>query len=326
MTSTLLGADIRGFYAALGVELHARATLEAAVRCFADPAAHAHADRDASCSVNLETGAWHCWGCGAKGGAYDAARELDLSPRQAMDLLIRYRLAEPRTSGRAGHPAAPLTGRPAPARVRPPARMSITPQDVTRWKDALLRQPWPLRQLRPAQRRLWQRQIATELDLGWDRGRVTIPIRGDNGELQGVLRYRPQHGDGRKMLAAPGSRLALIPHPAHDPSPWLLLVEGPPDMIAGRSRGLPAVAVPGDYAWEPPWAQMLAGRRVAIAMDCDRQGRAAAERIAADLRATSRAVEVVDVAPHLSNGYDLTDWLDQHRDLPPGTLRSLFAP
>jgi hypothetical protein len=33
-----------------------------------------------------------------------------------------------------------------------------------------------------------------------------------------------------------------------------VLTEGPPDMISARSRGLPAVAIPGDHAWESTWA------------------------------------------------------------------------
>ena len=73
MSGTLPGADVRGFYRALGVELPGWAKREAPVACFADPDAHAHGDRDPSCSVNVESGAWHCWGCGAAGGAYDAA-------------------------------------------------------------------------------------------------------------------------------------------------------------------------------------------------------------------------------------------------------------
>ena len=73
MTQTLPGADIRGYYAGLGVTLPARATDNANVRCFADPIAHRHGDRNPSCSVNLTTGAWNCHGCGAKGGAFDAA-------------------------------------------------------------------------------------------------------------------------------------------------------------------------------------------------------------------------------------------------------------
>jgi hypothetical protein len=327
MSSTLPGADVRGFYEALGIELPDWTTVEASVRCFADPAAHAHDDRNPSCSLNLKTGAWHCWGCGAKGGAYDAARELDFSPREAMDLLIHYQLAERRTAGGGRRRTAPQRAtRSAPARKRPAPRLAVSQRDIACWKHALLRHPWPLAQLRPEHRRLWQRKVADELDLGWDRGRVTIPIRDADKGLQGVLRYRPRPGGGPKMLAMSGSRLGPIPHPSQEPSAWLLLVEGPPDLIAGRSRGLPAIAIPGDYAWDRGWAQLFAGRRVAIAMDCDRQGRAAAQRITADLQATSQAVHVADVAPHLGDGYDLTDWLDHHLDLSPSTLRALFEP
>ncbi|MGZ4250644.1 MAG: toprim domain-containing protein [Solirubrobacteraceae bacterium] len=110
------------------------------------------------------------------------------------------------------------------------------------------------------------------------------------------------------MLANAGSRLGLVPHPATETSPRILLVEGPPDMIAARSRGLPAIAVPGDHAWQRQWGLLLRGRYVTVIMDADGQGRAAAERIAIDLREHTHT-RVVDVAPDKSDGYDLTDWL-----------------
>ena len=332
MTSTLPGADIRGFYDALGVELAGWATGEASVRCFADPAAHAHDDRDPSCSVSLVHGAWHCWGCGAEGGAYDAALELGRSPREAMDLLISFGIAE-RRSGRGGS-GAPEPRRPrrgssglVPRTLRPsPPQLAVDQRDVIRWKRTLLRRAWPTTQLRDQHRRLWRRSVADDLDLGWDRGRLTIPIRDDRGNVRGVLRYRPRHRETPKMLAVPGSRLGLIPHPSTEASPWVLLAEGPPDVIAARSRGLPAIAVPGDHAWEPAWASALSGKGVVIAMDCDPQGRAAAERIASDLAGIAASVTTADVAPHLDNGYDLTDWLDQHRHLHAATVRALFEP
>ena len=65
--------DVRAFYKALGIELPGWPKLEAPVRCFAQPDAHNHSDRSPSCSVNLASGAWNCHGCGAHGGAYDAA-------------------------------------------------------------------------------------------------------------------------------------------------------------------------------------------------------------------------------------------------------------
>ena len=57
--ATLPGADIRGYYTALGIDLPAWAQEQASVRCFADPDLHQHEDRNPSCSVNLTTGAFN---------------------------------------------------------------------------------------------------------------------------------------------------------------------------------------------------------------------------------------------------------------------------
>jgi DNA primase len=67
-------------------------------------------------------------------------------------------------------------------------------------------------------------------------------------------------------------------------------------MISARSRGLPAIAIPGDDAWEAGWAQLLAGRHVVIVFDCDRAGRDAAARIAADLKGAGVRGSVIDLA------------------------------
>lgn len=144
MTSTIPGADIRGYYRALGVELPEWAIREASVRCFIDPAAHARDDRRPSCSVNLESGAYHCWGCGAKGGAYDAAIEFPkLSPREAVDLMIEFGFTERRA-------ADASAGRPRPAAR--PARQ----QD----QSAAKRGAECELQATDAQVRSWQEQLA----------------------------------------------------------------------------------------------------------------------------------------------------------------------
>ena len=88
--------DVRGFYAALGIDLPDRALRNAASRCFAAPESHANADRSPSCSINLASGVWKCHGCGAHGGPYDAALVAGRTPRSAMTLLIEHGLAEPR--------------------------------------------------------------------------------------------------------------------------------------------------------------------------------------------------------------------------------------
>ena len=97
MTQTLACADIRGYYAALGIQIPGWARTEASIRCFAGADAHQRGDRDPSCSVNLEHGAWHCHACGASGGAFDAATKRGYSDREAIDLMVAYGLTEYRT-------------------------------------------------------------------------------------------------------------------------------------------------------------------------------------------------------------------------------------
>ena len=242
MTSTLPAADIRGFYRALGVLLPEWATTEASVRCFANPGAHAREDRDPSCSVNLETGAWHCWGCGASGGAYDAAIAVGHTPASAMDLVIDYGLAERRSRSRSSARRPPRPPKPAPrtpAPEPPPRRLRVGEAEIARWKRALITQSWPVAQLRDEQRRLWQRQIVEEVDFGWERGRVIIPIRDAGGGVQGVLRYAPRRTRAPKMLAIAGTRLGLIPRP--EQHPWVLAVIATPVQLEGLSRS----SVPG---------------------------------------------------------------------------------
>ena len=299
--------DVRAFYAALGIELPAWAQRNATIRCFADPNAHAHADRDPSCSVSLDHGAWRCWACGAHGGAYDAALTCGHTPAAAMELLRRHRLADeappPPDAGPRRRRIAGL--KPAPRQDK--IVLAATESDVQAWHRALFSpdaEAW--RDLFRRQR-LWATPVMRELELGRDRDRITIPIRDGHDHLRGVLRYRVGAAID-KMLAVRGTQLGLIPHPAKEPSPRVVLVEGPPDMIAARSQGWPAIAVPGTHAWQTSWAQLLTGRDVIVLMDSDPAGRDAAQQIARDLNA-SASVRLVDLAPHRTDGYDLTDWL-----------------
>ncbi|MGO9900865.1 MAG: toprim domain-containing protein [Solirubrobacteraceae bacterium] len=323
--------DVRGFYARLGVELPQWASGEAAVSCFADPDAHKNQDRSKSCSVNLASGAWHCWGCGAKGGAYDAALARGLDSRHAFELKVAYGLAErdpkrPQPSARTGR----LAARSPRADVERPARepghaLAVSERDMDGWRADLERMRWPLRVMRSEHRALWKRETLLALGLGFHRGRVIFPIRDRDGRLEGVLRYAPTHEKAPKMLAAAGTTLALVPHPAADPSVDVLLVEGPPDMLAARCQGWSAFGIPGDDAWQPEWAQLLAGRRVTIVMDADQAGRTAAARIAADLVAVALEVRVADLHPGREDGTDLTDWLIANRDASASELRARLA-
>jgi hypothetical protein len=318
MTLTLPGADYRGFYERLGIQLPDIPRTNVSVRCFADPGTHRREDRNPSCSVNTLNGAWNCHACGARGGAFDAALKRGHDPRSAIELMIAYRLTEPRAQLRTArdlidpprHQPATPPGVGDGSIARRPLR--VTDRDIARWQTALSRRPRLVSRL--AVERGWRYETMRALELGVDRGRITVPVRDATGLLRGLLRYQPEHSARPKMLAAVGSRHGLIPHPAAERSSRVFLVEGPPDMIAARSRGLPAIAVPGDHAWRPVWARMLGGRHVTIVMDADKAGRAAAQRIAADLAEVADA-QIVDVGPGREDGYDLTDWLFERSSL-----------
>jgi hypothetical protein len=342
MTATPTGADVRSIYQALGIELPGWAHTEAPVRCFADPDAHQHQDRDASCSVNLASGAFNCHGCGAHGGAYDAAVISGRSPREAIDLMVAHGLTQRRP---ASHVSRQPSGAPARdtslaaasrAGVRNRATRRVTwarraaneqgvfavdGEEIDAWAEALAGNRELLDRLRAE--RGWDERVLRELQVGFDGERITIPIPDERaGVPQGLLRLRINASQRPKVLAVPGTRLALIPRPAPEQT-RVWLVEGPSDMLAARSAGLPALAVPGTHAWRTEWARDLARRRVTVVMDADRPGRQAALRIVGDLeRHDATHVRILELAPSRDDGYDLSDWLREGNHLRTLTART----
>jgi hypothetical protein len=317
----MAGGDVRPFYEALGIELPGWAHTEAPVRCFADPDAHKREDHDASCSVNLHSGAFNCHGCGARGGAYDAALARGRSPREAIDLLVACGLTERRQrdpSHRISPTSTPLTRRRHPTQTpAAPTRLAVMAEHVHEWAEQLERSPALLARLEGE--RGWSRRALVDLEIGFDGDRITVPIwraatpadpiSSGRAVLQGLLRLRLDSTQQPKVTAVPGSRLGLLPLPAWTLERRVLLVEGPSDMLAARSTGLPAIAVPGANAWRSEWAGALDGRTVVVVMDCDRSGRQAAVRIAEDLDRRGIAVGIDDLAPRRQDGYDVSDWL-----------------
>jgi Toprim-like len=188
-----------------------------------------------------------------------------------------------------------------------PRAFHVSEDDVALWRTSLGLQPLILQRL--VRQRAWSVSTIRAFELGIDGDRITIPVRNPYHQLVGLLRYQPWGRErATKMLAAPGSQRQLLPHPTTEPSQRVVLVEGEPDMLAARSHDLPAIAIPGAETWKSEWAPELVGRDVTVALDCDEKGRAAARRIAQDLRDFAKT-QVVDLAPNRTDGFDLTDWL-----------------
>lgn len=299
--------QVADLYAQLGIELHIGDSTEALARCFAAPEHHADQDRHPSASVNLMSGAWICHACGARGGAYDAARTQGHTPRSAMALLIAHDLAQPRNPGRIPQPEllrAPVQAERAPR----PAPQSISIREADAFHHQLLEQPALLERL--ARERAITSATITTFGVGLDRGRITIPIIDPAGKLAGLLRWQPfDRTAGAKMLAHPGTRREIFPPPETIAAEHLLICEGEPDALAAHSAGIPAVAIPGIASWKPAWANRFAGHAVTVVLDCDFAGRQCTERVVQDLTAAGIQATALDLAPSRTDGYDLTDCL-----------------
>ena len=302
-------------YSALGIDLPRWANLNASIRCFANPAAHNRDDRTPSCSVHLTSGASKCHGCGAKGGAYDAAIHRGHTPASAMDLLVACGLAErdqpPYRRNRSAPAATPSVADKPTDRASVHRTLEATDADISSWAQQLDHDSPLIRRLNLE--RAWGQQAIKELDVGYDGERITIPIRNRHGQLRGVLRYDPFGKRTPKMLAIRGTRLGLIPHPDRDRREHVVLVEGPPDLIAARSAGLAAIAVPGTAAWRAEWALLLRHRHVTVVMDCDPPGRNAAAQVAHDLALVAASITIADLDPRRQDGYDLSDHIRARR-------------
>jgi Toprim-like len=301
-------ADLRGFFAGLGVELLEAGSTNVSVRCFADREAHENDDRSPSTSVNLETGAWMCHACGAAGGPYHAARAVGLSEGEAQSLLAKHGLER-----RGGTNTSPLT---------------TGEQELARYRAALLANEELLAQL--TQIRGWSGQAIEELELGLEGSRIVFPIRDAHGLLVGVARYAPGpgRGDAPKMLADQGSKRELFPAPetVSEGEGFLFLVEGEPDAVAAHSLGLAAVALPGAAGWQREWRKRFAERKVVLVFDADEAGRKAARQVAGDLAPVAAEVRVLELEASRSDGYDLSDFLRTLREeqLTPQQQRGLL--
>lgn len=211
--------DVRAFYISLGIELPGWPKLEAPVCCFAHPDAHNRGDRSPSCSVNLASGAWNCHGCGAHGGAYDAALAVGRTPRSAIDLMIAHGLAEPRlhlATWRADRRPPVTAPKASPA---PPSRprLAAGEADVRSWADTLDADGRMVRRL--IMERGWAPRIMRALQIGFDGARITIPIRETDGTLRASSATTPSgHATPRcAPRSGPGSD-SYLTRPAKPPT------------------------------------------------------------------------------------------------------------
>lgn len=199
----------------------------------------------------------------------------------------------------------PEPAAPAPKQEAKPLQME---QQVGQWRERLQAHTGLLARLQEL--RGWTPQTLDTLHVGFDGQRLTLPVRDRDGQLQNILRYLPVRKDGeRKLLAMKGRPRDLFPSPETLAGDEVWLFEGEPDAITGLELGLKAAALPGVNGWRVEWARRFTDRRVIVCLDCDEQGRKAAQRVIPSLMDHAMEVRVVDLDPGRDDGFDVSDFV-----------------
>lgn len=244
-----------------------------------------HADLDPSFSVNLATGLWFCFGCGAKGNAKTFARKLRLgeisTPPPSMDRVRRKLQA--------------LRNRDA---YTPPPEASITtiyPGEEV-WRN--------FRGVSAESVRRWE--------LGYDpmADALLIPVRAANRVPVGIIRrYLAPLPDQPKYRYPEGFPRKTTVYGLHLVSgPMAVIVEGSLDAVSVDEVGFPAIATLGArVSAEQADAIRKAGiTTLVVAFDNDEAGKKAQEESHRTLRGFRRlpvdwsghsAKDVAELAP-----------------------------
>lgn len=276
--------------------------------------------RDAShrsLSVDMQTGRWNCPRCGNAGCLRDF---WEGSKRQEVGAFGR-----PKPSGRA-FSSSPL--RPAPA--ADPAPKPDAGEKVRRTLAAG-GGPLPLAGSPGADflnGRLLSVDLAAEAGVefhpAWMGGpAVLYPLRNATGELVAV---EGRYTDGRtdpKTRCVGSKSLGFFATPGAWESPVVALVEGPNDLLALATFGLPGIAVFGSVFTLPRGlAKKLFRKRVLIASDADEKGDACAPHWAAELE--SVAAKPVRFRPPV--GKDWNDCLERDPALVAAAVSEWITP
>jgi RecA-family ATPase len=272
---------------------------------------------------------WDCHVCEVGGTVIDLLIHADgLTTARAFEELRRVAGSE-----------TPKPTRSPRKSAKPAAAAKVLPSEETiaEWATSLMNNP--AQQARLTELRGWSPDVMQRFGLGMhdpDRKscshgdlRVSIPVRGGDGRLVGLVCYQPnpaRRTDKNKKTRATGERnLFPAPEVIEQSEQWMLLCEGEPDGLCGLSLGLLCVGAPGVGKWRKEWEARFAGRRVLVVPHADQEGRAWGTRTAACLVESAAEVRIAELAPSRDDGYDLTDWVADQRDAWAGDPAALGA-
>ena len=264
-----------------------------------------HDDKVPSANVNVNTTAWFCHACGAKGSVLDLVMKRDnIEYKEALAIVGEAAGMPPPTLDRKGNGQA---GPAVPSAKA--AGVKLTEEMVKGWHEAALRNADLMRWF--TEHRGYTVETVDKYQLGWDGTRVTIPIRDAAGKLVNVRRYlRDSKGSQGKMLGfAPGFNEArLFPIDALSDAE-IILVEGEWDAMLLRQYGFNAMSVTsGAGIFNNEWVELFSDKQVTICYDNDKAGQDGAIAVATKLSTNLLATVLIAQIPGLPEKGDVTDF------------------
>jgi hypothetical protein len=251
----------------------------------------AHDDDSPSCLLNTAKNLWNCKACGAKGDIVSfIAFAMSVERKTVLvDLRARYDLEEVKT---------------------------IDPASAEKYHSKIFEAGPLLKALRD--RGITDEMIRTAR-LGFNRGRITIPVYDAQHRLVNIRRYLPGAPTENKMSNARGFgklRLYREADLAFD-TVWLCggemkaLVTG--ELL--KADGVGAVSpTGGEGSWDDEWLPKFKGKAVVICMDVDKAGVNAAKKYAMKLVGIAASVAVVTLPVDKAKG-DINDYIAAGGDI-----------
>jgi len=264
----------------------------------------AHDDKHASLSMNVDkgVGSCHVGSCGWKGDIVSFIAVVLKTTRKTVlaDLSTRYDLAGD--------------------------EKTVSTRAIEQWHGLL-------HDAKPLLKELYKRGVTDEdirkRRLGCNRGRVTIPIYNAAGQVVNVRKYLPGAPGDDKMRNMRGrGRIRLYPLDQLEFHDVIVCGGEMKAIVTARMmnpKGVGAItATAGEGKWDPSFTQLFAGKRVWVCMDVDEPGVKAADRVAAQLRATVDRVFVLRL-PLDTDAYPTGDLNDYFGPKVGATADDLFS-
>ena len=231
-----------------------------------------HMEKTPSFTVNAETGEWYCHaGCGGGSEKEFIAKYYDVSVEVAKNALDYYE--------KKGDMPFP------------------TEEQIDSWHRALQGMPQELEALHTYG---WSDQIMEELHIGYNDGRITIPIKSRTGFWVNVRRYLPVHrrvegsNNAKCMNIKKLGQKRYYPYEAFEEQ-QIFVVEGEKDCISARSQGLNAVTSTGGSAIPTDEILLFKDKDVVLMLDTDSVGKRNVKNYISLLRNIAKSISVVEL-------------------------------